>query len=131
MVSPVLARYTRTAISRDLWNRPYLSRCDRSIVTLAALIARNQTLEMPYYLNLALHKTLSQPTTVRKENNLDRIERPVYNRYTGITGKNHTRNHSLRKGRRDCRPLFDFVSRNNCYAFSSFAPQSCAFAGGT
>jgi 4-carboxymuconolactone decarboxylase len=27
---------------------------DRSIVTVAALIARNQTIEMPYYFNLAL-----------------------------------------------------------------------------
>src|SRR3989442_12021489 len=27
---------------------------DRSIVTLAALIARDQTIEMPYYVNLAL-----------------------------------------------------------------------------
>jgi hypothetical protein len=26
----------------------------RSIVTVAALIARNQTIELPYYLNLAL-----------------------------------------------------------------------------
>jgi hypothetical protein len=34
--------------------RPDLSPRDRSIVTLAALIARNQTVQMPYYLNLAL-----------------------------------------------------------------------------
>jgi 4-carboxymuconolactone decarboxylase len=27
---------------------------DRSIVSLAALIARNQMIEMPYYINLAL-----------------------------------------------------------------------------
>src|ERR1700719_633201 len=30
-----------------------------------------------------------QPITVRKNNNLDRIEHPLYNRYTAITGKNH------------------------------------------
>jgi 4-carboxymuconolactone decarboxylase len=34
--------------------RPDLSPRDRSIVTLAALIARNQVSEMPFYLNLAL-----------------------------------------------------------------------------
>ena len=33
---------------------PDLSPRDRSIVTLAALIARNQTIEMPYHFNLAL-----------------------------------------------------------------------------
>ena len=36
------------------WKRAGLSARDRSIVTLAALIARSQTTEMPYYLNLAL-----------------------------------------------------------------------------
>jgi 4-carboxymuconolactone decarboxylase len=38
----------------DLWKRPGLSARDRSIVTIAALIARDQTVELPYYLNLAL-----------------------------------------------------------------------------
>lgn len=38
----------------DLWKRPGLSPRDRSIVTISALIARNQTIEMPYYMNLAL-----------------------------------------------------------------------------
>ncbi|HWS97394.1 MAG TPA: carboxymuconolactone decarboxylase family protein, partial [Candidatus Methylomirabilis sp.] len=33
---------------------PGLTARDRSIVTIAALIARNQTIEMPYYFNLAL-----------------------------------------------------------------------------
>jgi 4-carboxymuconolactone decarboxylase len=37
-----------------VWKRAGLSPRDRSIVTLAALIARNQTIEMPFYLNLAL-----------------------------------------------------------------------------
>jgi 4-carboxymuconolactone decarboxylase len=38
----------------DVWKRPGLAPRDRSIVTLAALIARNQTVELPAYLNLAL-----------------------------------------------------------------------------
>src|SRR5260370_1230842 len=54
VVSPALERYTRDRIFGDLWKRPDLSPRDRSIVTLAALIARNQTVQMPYYLNLAL-----------------------------------------------------------------------------
>ena len=37
-----------------MWKRPGLGARDRSIVTLAALIARNQTVEMAYYLNVAL-----------------------------------------------------------------------------
>src|SRR5205814_5671529 len=38
----------------DIWKRPCLSPRDRSMVTLAAMIARNQTVELPYHLNLAL-----------------------------------------------------------------------------
>ena len=49
-VSPALARYTQGSLLSDVWKRPGLSPRDRSIVTLATLIARNQTAEMPYYL---------------------------------------------------------------------------------
>lgn len=54
MVSPALERYTHGLVRGDLWKRPGLSARDRSIVTLAALVARNQTVEMPYYLSRAL-----------------------------------------------------------------------------
>jgi 4-carboxymuconolactone decarboxylase len=53
-VSPALETYTRGTLLGDLWKRSGLSPRDRSIVTLAALIARNHTIEMPFYLNLAL-----------------------------------------------------------------------------
>jgi len=53
-VSPALANYTRTSIEEGLWKRPGLSRRDRSIVTVSALIARNQTIEMLHYFNIAL-----------------------------------------------------------------------------
>jgi len=53
MVAPALAKYAQGPVA-DLWKRPGLTSRDRSIVTVAALIARNQTIEMPHYLNLAL-----------------------------------------------------------------------------
>jgi 4-carboxymuconolactone decarboxylase len=53
-VSPALAAYTDTKLRGDVWKRPDLSARDRSIVTVAALIARNQTVQMGYYLALAL-----------------------------------------------------------------------------
>jgi 4-carboxymuconolactone decarboxylase len=53
-VAPALENYRQNALLGDLWKRPGLSPRDRSIVTLAALIARNQTIEMPAYLDLAL-----------------------------------------------------------------------------
>jgi len=54
MVSPALERYTNNTVRGELWKRPGLSPRDRSIATLAALIARNHTIELPYYLRLAL-----------------------------------------------------------------------------
>jgi 4-carboxymuconolactone decarboxylase len=54
MVSPALEQYTQRIVRGDLWKRPDLSPRDRSLVTLAALISRNHTAEMPYYLELAL-----------------------------------------------------------------------------
>lgn len=53
-VSPALEHYTQTRLFGEVWKRPDLSPRDRSIITVAALIARNQTAEMPYYFNLAL-----------------------------------------------------------------------------
>jgi 4-carboxymuconolactone decarboxylase len=54
MVAPALERYTQGPLLGDLWKRPDLSPRDRSIITVAALIARHQTIEMPYYFNFAL-----------------------------------------------------------------------------
>jgi 4-carboxymuconolactone decarboxylase len=53
MVAPALEKYAQGPLL-ELWKRPGLTPRDRSTVTLAALIARNQSVEMPYYLNLAL-----------------------------------------------------------------------------
>jgi len=52
-VAPALEKYAQGPLA-DLWKRPGLTPRDRSIVTVAALIARNQTIEMPHYFNLAL-----------------------------------------------------------------------------
>lgn len=54
LVSPAFARYTSETLLGGLWKRPQLSARDRSIVTLSTLIARNQAIEMPFYLRLAL-----------------------------------------------------------------------------
>lgn len=53
-VAPALEGYAQKLVHGDLWKRPGLSPRDRSIVTVAALIARNQTAGLPYYLGLAL-----------------------------------------------------------------------------
>ena len=54
LVAPALEKYGRDTLLGDVWRRPGLDARDRSIVTVAALITRNQTIEMPTYFNLAL-----------------------------------------------------------------------------
>jgi 4-carboxymuconolactone decarboxylase len=54
MLAPALEHYTHDLLLGEVWKRPDLSPRDRSIVTVAALIARNQPMELPYYLNRAL-----------------------------------------------------------------------------
>jgi len=53
-VAPALEAYTQNRLLGDVWKRPGLVPRDRSIVTLAALVARSQAIEMPYHVNLAL-----------------------------------------------------------------------------
>lgn len=54
MVAPALDKYTQERLLGEVWKRPGLSPRDRSIVTLAALIARNQTIALADHLKLAL-----------------------------------------------------------------------------
>ena len=53
-VAPALEKYTQDRLYGELWKRPGLMPRDRSIVTIAVLIARNLESAMPYYFNLAL-----------------------------------------------------------------------------
>jgi 4-carboxymuconolactone decarboxylase len=62
-VSPSFERYTTQTVLEGLWKRPQLSRRDRSIVTLSVLIARNQTVEMPFQFRLALDNGVT-PTEI-------------------------------------------------------------------
>ena len=52
-VSPALETYAQGPIA-ELWRRPGLAPRDRSIVTVAALMAGNQTVELRHHLGLAL-----------------------------------------------------------------------------
>lgn len=53
-VSPALEKYTQTTVLGDLWKRTELNPRDRSIVTLSALVSRNQTSEMDFHFKRAL-----------------------------------------------------------------------------
>ncbi len=53
-VAPALERYTQERLYGQVWNRPGLNHRDRSLVTIATLIARGQTGALGYYTDLAL-----------------------------------------------------------------------------
>jgi len=53
-MTPALEHYTQNLVLGELWQRPGLSPRDRSIVTLAVLVAKNQVQDLPFYLNRAL-----------------------------------------------------------------------------
>lgn len=54
MLAPALEHYTNTLLLGEVWQRPGLSPRDRSIVTVAVLIARNQPAELPAMFERAL-----------------------------------------------------------------------------
>lgn len=53
-LTPVLEQYSKRFLENRLWNNPSLSPRDRSIVTVAALVATTQTASMPEQVALAL-----------------------------------------------------------------------------
>jgi 4-carboxymuconolactone decarboxylase len=53
-VSPALQQYRDRIVEGDLWQRPQLSGRDRSVVTVAALIAGSNAVELPAQLGRAL-----------------------------------------------------------------------------
>lgn len=52
--SPALGRYATITLAGELWKRNDLSPSDRSLVTVAVVIARTQTVLLPEQLDLAL-----------------------------------------------------------------------------
>ena len=48
-VAPALEAYTQERLYGDVWKRPDLTPRDRSLITLAALIARGQAPALTYY----------------------------------------------------------------------------------
>jgi 4-carboxymuconolactone decarboxylase len=59
-VAPALAKYTNDVVFADLWQQPDLTPRDRSLITVAALIARGQLDELPLYLNRAMDNGLTR-----------------------------------------------------------------------
>lgn len=59
-VAPDLARYTNDVLFNDLWRQTSLTPRDRSVVTVAALVAQGQAAQLPFHLNRAMDNGLTQ-----------------------------------------------------------------------
>ena len=53
-IAPALAGYTENVLFGEVWERPGLSKRDRSLITVATLIALYRTNELPHHLQRAL-----------------------------------------------------------------------------
>jgi 4-carboxymuconolactone decarboxylase len=59
-IAPALADYTDQVLFGDVWQRPGLSPRDRSLITVASLVALYRMNELPFHLKKALENGLSR-----------------------------------------------------------------------
>lgn len=59
-IAPALAEYTDKVLFGDLWQRTGLSPRDRSLVTVACLVALYRTNELPFHFKKALDNGVTQ-----------------------------------------------------------------------
>jgi 4-carboxymuconolactone decarboxylase len=63
-VAPALAGYTDDVLFGDVWKQPGLSPRDRSLITVATLIALYRTNELPFHLKFALQNGVTRDELV-------------------------------------------------------------------
>ena len=59
-IAPALAGYTENVLFGEVWERPGLSKRDRSLITVATLVALYRTNELPHHLQRALDNGVSR-----------------------------------------------------------------------
>jgi len=59
-IAPKLADLTEDVLFGDIWERPGLSKRDRSLITVASLVALNRTDQLPYHLGRALENGITK-----------------------------------------------------------------------
>ena len=63
-VAPKLADLTEKVLFGDIWERPGLSKRDRSVITVTALVAMNRTEQLPFHLRRALENGVTRDELV-------------------------------------------------------------------
>ena len=59
-IAPALDEYTGKVLFGDVWKRPGLSPRDRSLITVATLVALYRTNELPFHLGKALENGVTK-----------------------------------------------------------------------
>jgi len=59
-VAPALARYTKDVLFGDVWQRPGLTPRDRSLITVASLVALYRSNELPFHIEKALENGVTK-----------------------------------------------------------------------
>lgn len=63
-VAPALDEITQSVLFGDVWERPDLSKRDRSLITVATLVALYRTNELPFHLKRALENGVTKQELV-------------------------------------------------------------------
>ena len=63
-IAPALAQYTDDVLFGDVWERPGLKPRDRSVITVACLIALYRTNELPFHLKRAMENGVTRDEIV-------------------------------------------------------------------
>ena len=59
-IAPALGEYTDKVLFSEVWERPGLSKRDRSLITVATLVALYRTNELPFHLKRALENGVTK-----------------------------------------------------------------------
>lgn len=63
-LAPKLAQLSQEVLFNDIWQRPQLSPRDRSLITVAALVALERTQQLPWHLDFARQHGLDRQTLI-------------------------------------------------------------------
>lgn len=63
-IASKLAELTDDVLFNDVWERPQLSKRDRSMITIAALIALNRTAQLPHHIQRALDNGVTEEEVI-------------------------------------------------------------------
>ena len=63
-IAPALGDYTERVLFGEVWERPGLSKRDRSLITVATLVALYRTNELPFHLKRAIENGVTKDELV-------------------------------------------------------------------